>query len=874
MEKQNMTIDELQNKIKELVRQVRKLETQNKYYALQDSCYYSLFEYLSTGCITLNSDAYIMEANPSFRELTGFKETEIIGTSFLNLLSDKSKDKFNKFFITAKETTEPKMTDLEILGLGKQVISIRLVSHSIVDNNATFMAAKCLCFNVSEMQRSKEQLKTHEMNLKLKDELIINKELELKKQNIALQQLNNELKIQCKNVEELNNKIVENEYRLKLAFDSVNDGVWDWNIKTNATYFSDRFYSMLDYEPFEFPHTFDAFKSLIHPNDLEIALNHIGNCIRKASSGYSIEFRMKAKLGNYKWILSRGSVIEFDSKGAPIRLIGTHVDITQQKETEFVLKSNEVALKRQNEEYLEINQKLSESNSYINTINQQLEDKQAQLNSILKAVPAAIGLISGNTVIFVNEQTAKMTGYSREEILGCDMRLFHTSNEEYERICSELFSFQNTEELKSIITKWKTKEGKIIDVQLYATPIDPHDLQAGITYSAVDITAQKRYEADLIQAKEEAEKADKLKSSFLANMSHEIRTPMNGIVGFSELLRNKINHSKKEEYISIIVNSSKQLLKIITDIIDISKVESGEVEVIKNSFSLHNLLQEEYNNTDILLKNSSKNQVELKLVEGFIPSDVIVSDPSLIQKILSNLLNNAVKFTEAGFVQFGYNLKGKDLEFYVLDTGIGLDEEEQKVIFERFRQVDFSSSRKFGGNGLGLAIANSLVKLLEGNIWVESRKEEGSVFYFTIPYVKGTTQVSTPEPKEDSGYEWEDYHILVVEDDIVSYSLIKEILEQTSIRITHVLTGIEAVEICKKDDTINLVLMDIRLPELDGYEATKYIKENKKSIVIIAQTAHAFSEDREKCMKVGCDEYLSKPIKETELFAVLEKYLQ
>jgi PAS domain S-box-containing protein len=869
-------IDDLQNQIEHLAKQIKKLEGMNHFYAIKESCCNELFNNLEIGHMTLDTEKRIKKINAFLCMRIGYTESEIIGKSFDEILTDHSRYDFNEYFLSLKELLKLQPIELELFKTDKNLLLIRFVSHALIDENNNFVSAECVCFDLSEIIKSKEQLKAHELNLLLKDEMIVNKELELKKQNNELQRLNKKLKDQYKSIEILNNSIVENEYRLKLAFDSVNDGVWDWNIKTNVTYYSDRYYSMLGFEPFEFPHVFDSWKKFLHPDDLESTLNQINDHIFKEKTDYSVEYRMRTKSGNYKWILSRGKVVEYDSKGTPVRMIGTHVDITRQKEIELVLKSNEIELKKQNEEYLKINQKLIESNERINLINQQLRDKQAQLNSIMKTVPATIGLISGNTIVFINEYATKMTGYSQEDILGSDMKYFYTTDAEYERINNEFVSFTNSEEIKSIITTWKTKEGKIIDVQINATPIDSYDLQAGITFSAMNITEQMRREAELIKAKELAETADRLKTAFLTNMSHEIRTPMNGIVGFSELLKNKINKSKKEQYINIIVNSSKQLLKIITDIIDIAKIESGEIEMLKNSFSINKILQDEYNTSKILLENSGKTSINLTFQEGLSsPDDVIISDPMLLQKVIDNLLSNAIKFTEKGSIQFGYNHRGKDIEFYVLDTGIGIDENEQKVIFDRFRQADLGGTRRFGGNGLGLAISKSLINILNGNLWVESSKGEGSIFYFTIPYIHGSeNEVYVNESKSEPAYNWIRHHILIVEDDMISFSLLSEMLEPTKVRITHAVTGLEAIRLCKKDETINLILMDMRLPELDGFQATKIIKENKKNIPIIAQTAHVLSEDREKCLQAGCDEYMSKPIKEAELLAILEKYFE
>ncbi len=384
-----------------------------------------------------------------------------------------------------------------------------------------------------------------------------------------------------------------------------------------------------------------------------------------------------------------------------------------------------------------------------------------------------------------------------------------------------------------------------------------------------------RINQELEAAKQKAEESDRLKSAFLANMSHEIRTPMNGILGFSGLLKNmNISTQERLTYLNVIEQSGARLLNIINNLIDISKIESGQMQINRTECDIKKQLNSVYL---FFKQEAQKKQIELVLQNSAKKEPLtLITDEDKFVAILTNLIKNALKYTKEGSIIFGYRKKERVFEFFVKDTGIGIAPERQDAIFERFVQADIEDREAYEGAGLGLAITEAYVNMLGGTIWLESEEGRGTVFYFTLPdnssETKGARAKKGIKSSDSRGGSIPKLNILIAEDEVFSDQLLTVILSKNAQNLYHAKSGLQAVEIFKQHPEIDLIMMDIKMQEMDGYEAAKIIREMNEDVIIIAQTAYALVGDREKALEAGCNDYLPKPIIKDKVLETIGKY--
>lgn len=555
-------------------------------------------------------------------------------------------------------------------------------------------------------------------------------------------------------------------------------------------------------------------------------------------------------------------------------LIAVVQDLTELFKYQNKLKDKSKKLLEQNEEIKLLNDELNESNLRLKIINKQIDLSEKKFRAAFKTTPDAINInrLDDGTYVEINQGFTTMTGYTEEDVIHKNpytLNIWH-SDKDRDRL------IKNLKKEKTLINyeiKYNTKQGDVKTGLLSASVLELDGVEHYISITR-DISKRKEYEEQLEEARKKAEESDMLKSAFLANMSHEIRTPMNAILGFGQLLREKnLDREKQNKFLDIIVVRSKNLLQIINDIIDISKIEANQLNIENQQFSLNKVLYELFSSFEAELAAQNKDRVKLEFkAELDKEASYIQSDEFRLKQILTNLISNAIKFTDKGKIDFGYKVDKNTLRFFVHDTGIGIPKEALNHIFDRFRQADGSSTRQFGGTGLGLAISKQLVEMLGGKIWVKSEINKGSKFYFTIPFKTVKRNIEMDKIKKEEVLDLSEKCFMLVEDDTISMAYLEEILQPTKVKIVKAFDGEQAVEKFK-EEKIDLVLMDIHLPKMSGNKATQVIKNINRSVPVIAQSAFAMPDDKKESFKHGCDDYITKPIDHRLLFATIKKFL-
>ncbi len=573
--------------------------------------------------------------------------------------------------------------------------------------------------------------------------------------------------------------------------------------------------------------------------------------------------------------------------------------ITDRKQAEILFKEKSDEFESQNEEYQQLNEELYQTNTELQIAKEKAEESEEKFRLLYSSMDQGLALHeiitdkNGNPIDYVfldiNDSYTRLLGVTREMSIGKRIKEVMPEVEQYwidifgkVALTGESSYYENYLETTGRYYSTYSYSPKKNQFAVLVTDITERK-QAEILLKAKSDELESQNEEylqlneELLSAKEKAEESDRLKTAFLQNISHEIRTPLNAIMGFSSLLADNFNNKANlEKFVDIINKRSNDLLDIISDILDISKIESGQLLVsieecnLTELFSEISLYFEEYQN------RTGKQNIHFVIQAHYDRSEsVILTDKVKLKQIFINLLTNAFKYTDEGFIECGckYDDKHK-IQFYVSDSGIGIPADKQEIIFERFAQLNPEANKVVSGTGLGLSIVKGLLNILHGKVQLESELKKGSTFSFTIPYgtinPTGTNDSANSEETNDGSYS--NKTVLIVEDEFYNAVYLNEILSNTGIQILQATTGEEAVEIAKLH-SIDIILMDIRLPNMNGYDATRKIKQQNQHIKIIAQTAYASIDERQKALDSGCINYISKPIKKDDLLSILHKHL-
>ncbi len=504
-----------------------------------------------------------------------------------------------------------------------------------------------------------------------------------------------------------------------------------------------------------------------------------------------------------------------------------------------------------------------------------LAERQIKLlNRAIEQSPVSVVITNpAGEIQYVNPKFTELTGYSFEEVFGKNPNILKSGEydqEFYQKLWETILSGQLWRgEIHN-----KKKSGELYWESEVIAPIINENGEI-INFVAIkeDISEKKKMIAELVDAKERAEESDRLKTAFLHNISHEIRTPLNAIIGFSDLLNEAQTTLADREYFSHIISQNGfKLAEIINDIVNIATFEAGQEKLNLGPVDINQLMDDIYKK--FKAKIQSKNLMFNQISTINDSEACIITDETKLMQILSNYLGNAVKFTEKGKIEIGCARQDNFLQFYVSDTGVGISKQYHQFIFEKFKQVEHENSKFYSGNGLGLTIAKAYAEMMGGNIRVESEPGKGSVFFLTIPFHPAP---QAEDQKNDDFVSENDTmnqkNILIVDDEIHNSRYLEVILKKLKYNIITASNGSEAIEMCKDHPEINLVLMDIKMPVTDGYEATKQIKIFRPALPIIAQTAYALAGDENKALAAGCDAYIAKPIKKDLLLEKIHSVL-
>ena len=796
--------------------------------------YLALYESTPLAYQSLDEKAYFIDVNPVWLRTLGYKREEIIGKSFSDFLHDNWKEHFNVNFPKFKTQGYINDVQFKIRHKNGEYRDISFEGRIGSFQDGSFKQTYCVFQDITESKKAFEELAAANQQLEASNQQLTASEQQIKAYNQQLAANDQQLKA-------ANLKLSTSETKLRKIIDYSPFPIAVVNALGNEILFWSKSATRL------FGHTVSEMKEWF---DLSYPDPKYRLKVRERWETH-VEKALLTKLpintGEYNITCKDGKVriCELYATFIENQLVVTFNDITNRKDfEEEILKAKEKA-----------------------------EDNEVKYKAAFYTSPDAVNINKMNgEYVEINEGFTRLTGYTKDDVIGrlsSEVEIWKIP-EDRVKLSNALKEFGIIENLESV---FKSKDGTLIPALMSAKTItlknEPHILSV-----TREISERKEFEQELITAKEKAEDADRLKSAFLANMSHEIRTPMNGILGFTELLiQPDLTGEQQTEYISIIQKSGDRLLGTVNDIIEISRIETGLVNVNIDVVNINLQMQDLFN----FFKPEAKSKGLKLILEDIVYDEEIIlnTDSFKFNSILTNIIKNAIKYTNLGYVRIGYERKKDALVFCVSDSGIGIRQDRQSAVFERFIQADIEDRMAYQGSGLGLAIAKSFVEMLGGEIWLNSEEHKGSSFYFSLP-LREANSIKLTEPTVEGLLKNETHKkikVLIAEDNQISYLHLSIILRSFANEILHAQNGQLAIDLVKDNPDIELVLMDVQMPILDGIIAMSEIRKFNKEICIVAQTAYALEGDRDKFLESGFDDYIPKPIDVKKLRDIVLKVI-
>lgn len=504
--------------------------------------------------------------------------------------------------------------------------------------------------------------------------------------------------------------------------------------------------------------------------------------------------------------------------------------------------------------------------------------KQIDITEIIDFIEEGILLVSDGVIVDANKKAIELFKSTRDEIINNSIQEISTHYQIDGKSSAERWAKLLTQDKpRKLIWRFNRFNRRSFEAEIKINKLSSNIIIVSIS----DLTETTKLNNELEKAQEILRETEELKEAFIKNISHELRTPLNAILGFAQLMDFEDTSLKKQkEYIQIIKDRSKTLLRLIDDISDLDKISTQQLNIVESPTNINKLLSD----IKIIINQErdrlGKHSIDIKFQHDLAYANSYFNiDPGRVEQVITHLLTNALKYTDDGFIEFGFkNGSRETIEFFVRDTGIGIPSNRLPYIFDSFTVYKENEHKESFGAGLGLAVAKGVVELMGGKIWVESEYGKGSTFYFTIKadLVKDDIPdiAISEEQRNRKDYLWKDKVILIVEDEESNLFLFTEMLEDMKVKVIHAKDGVQAVDLCKTIPQIDLVLMDLKMPKMDGYEATRKIREFNKDIPIIIQTAYAFEDENTTLKDLGCNDFISKPIEIDLMLSKMDHFLQ